>query len=319
MNKVRKIKEQLLQLEQQKMDAEQIIIEAKKEIDEQKKEMSYLYQEFFDKKNKKEFVFYDRFPSLELFGLHIDRVSKLFPLYENGVLNVNELAELIKHFYQFQNGSQYEILTMGATETDGAPVYGGQVFSAIPHIYFIIGNDKTLNPYKEFNGHFINDDKLYNSIYLYTRRKKDLIVIELESGYSTEYNMECLTGNYSDRRNAINYYDYHNKNYNYYNVLANKNVFNYNVQNYVRNKGLYGYNGIKDVMNFNSHIFDTFISKMLISVVIYKRNNNIEELSSEDYNHIFDVLFNEKVDIKNEVKKDISKQLIYVPNSKYQR
>ncbi len=69
-------------------------------------------------------------------------------------------------------------------------------------------------------------------------------------------------------------------------------------------------------MDFDIHPLDTYIANVLISIVIYKRNNDIQELSSDDYNHIFSVLFGEKVNIVEEAQKDIPRKLIYVLNQK---
>ncbi|MDD3453103.1 MAG: hypothetical protein PHN42_02340 [Bacilli bacterium] len=319
MDKIKKIRKQLEELQQQKLEAEKLVNETKKNIKQYELEMAQYYQDFFNSKNNKEFILYDRFPSLEMLKLHIKEISTVFPLYEVGRLDVKELAELIKHFYQFQRGLEYDILTIGTTEYLGSPVYGGQSYSVIPHIYFIIGNNKTLEPFRKYNGQFINEDKIYTSIYL-NARGKNIIAIELENTYeSSKMNIECLTGKCSDNPGMINYYDYQDQCHNSFNVSTSKNIFDYYVQTRVHNNGYYGYKGIKDVLDFVPHISDTFIAKMLISVSIYKRNNNIEKLTSDDYNHIFDILFREKVDIKSQAKKDIPSQLVYVPNANYGR
>lgn len=44
-------------------------------------EISNCYQEFFDRKQNKEFVLYERFPSKEMLQAY---KSRRFPLYENG-------------------------------------------------------------------------------------------------------------------------------------------------------------------------------------------------------------------------------------------
>jgi len=74
--------------------------------------------------------------------------------------------------------------------------------------------------------------------------------------------------------------------------------------------------GINDVLSFYLHPNDTFIAKVLISIIIYKRNNQIIELTSEDYNHIFDVLYKEKVTIKEDVEKDFPRLLEFIPKKR---
>ena len=87
---------ELLELEEQKEKAAKLIIESNQMISQNKLDLAHCYKEFFDRKNKMEFVLYDRFPSSEIFKLHITRTSDRFPMHESGVLDVKELAELIK-------------------------------------------------------------------------------------------------------------------------------------------------------------------------------------------------------------------------------
>lgn len=319
MDKYLRIKQQLKKLKQQKLEAEQLVAITKGSIDKKNLEIAQYYQDFFKNKKNTEFVFYDRFPSAEALKLYVQRISSEFPLYEVGDLNVKELAEIVKHFYQFQRGPEYDILTIGSNEHHGSPVYGGQSWSIRSHMYFIIGDDKTLAPFREYDGKYINEDKVYTSIFL-TARGKDLISIELENGYNLpNIDIECLTGSNRDIPKKINYFNYEENDNSYCDFSKSKNIFEYQLSNRVGQTGRYGYNGIKDVLDFAPHISDTFIAKMLISICIYKQNNNIEELTNEDYNHIFDVLYKEKVDIIGQADKDIPKKLIYVPNSKYQK
>ncbi|MDD4188015.1 MAG: hypothetical protein PHX04_04565 [Bacilli bacterium] len=314
LSKTAKIKRTILQLETLKLEAEKLIIETAEEIKQKNQELAQCYQDFYQSKTKTEFVLYDKFPSADILELYVRNISDKFPLYNDGNLNVKEVAELIKHCYQFQKDSEYDVLTIGVNELEGSPVYGGLSWSVNPHLYFMIGNNKTLAPYQEYNGQYVNEDKLYSQIYLNAQRK-DLISIELDSGYLfPKIDIECLTGNKEDIPGKINYYNSEARDYRHYDFGKLKNIFDYNLRNKVGQKGRYGYNGIKDVLDFRVHVSDTFLAKILISVCIYKRNNGISELSSEDYNHIFDVLYGEKVDIKGQSEIDIPKKLIYVPN-----
>ena len=53
----------------------------------------------------------------------------------------------------------------------GEPVYGDKVYLMKPHLYFMIGNQKTLSPYSEFNGQYVNHDSLHTDIYLNAKGK----------------------------------------------------------------------------------------------------------------------------------------------------
>lgn len=285
--------------------------QAKKLIDEmggqyylKYQEIAKAYQDFYARKTNKEFVLYNDFPKLDALRIYLSE-RNLFPLYEYGLLNVKELVEIIKHLYQFKSGNEYDILTMGAVERMGES-----------HLYFMVGNNKTLEPYREYNGKFVNSYNLFNDI---NDRKKNLIIIDTDHDYRNLVNIECLTGDISDEPGLLNYFNEYERRYMPFGISNNKQIFSRNLRSSLNYSGGYKMKGIKDVMDFNIHPFDTYIAKVLISIVIYIRNNNIQELSNDDYNHIFGVLFGEKVDIVEDAKKDIPRQLIYVPNKKTNR
>lgn len=259
-------------------------------------------------------MLYNYFPSLAALESYLYRTSDNFPLHEYGTLNIKELAEIIKYLYQFKTGKEYQIFTMGAIELDGESVYGGQVFSSKPHLYLMIGNDKTLEPYREYNGKFVNSNKAYLNIYF--AKGQNIINIKADRDYHNSMGIECLTGHIFDKPGLLNYYNECDQQYSTFEASERKQIFSSNLRSSLNYSGGYKMKGIKDVMNFNIHPFDTYIAKALISIIIYKKNNNIQELSSEDYNHIFDVLFGEKVDIVGDSKVDIPKRLIYIPNEK---
>jgi len=319
MDKVSKLQKQLDELVELKDEYEDLVMLAEQNIFKTEMEIAQSYQDFFTNKRNTEFVLYDKFPGLEALKLYISKISTEFPLYEVGSLNAKELAELIKHFYQFKRGAEYDILTIGATELYEEPIYvcGRKSLLVEPHMCFIIGNDKTLAPFREYDGQFFNEHKVYNSIFL-NARKKDLISIELDMGWNLpKIDIECLTGSYEDKSNQINFFDYEKNCYTSLEVDKFKDIYNFKLENVPYKKGCVGYQGIQDILDFNINILDSFIAKMLISITIYKQNNNIQELTSEDYNHIFDVLYGEKVDIIGQADKDIPKKLVYVPNEKH--
>lgn len=69
------------------------------------------------------------------------------------------------------------------------------------------------------------------------------------------------------------------------------------------------YKGIQDLFSFYINEKDSFIANILVSICIYKYNNNIKELTSDNYNQIFENLYGEKVDIIGDAKKDIPRTL----------
>lgn len=315
MNKINRLNKEIESLEQQKEQARKFIEEADRKVNLKYDEIAKAYQAFYEKKRNKEFVLYENFPSLEAFKIYLSKISYQFPLYDDGTLNIKELASMIKHLYQLKTGEDYSIVTIGTVERDGKPVYGDQVFSSNPHLHFMIGNEKTLKPYQEYNGTFVNSNKLYGSIYLYARGQ-NMISMEADRDYSNSMNIECLTGNMHDQPGLLNYYDEYCDRYKVFRTSLKKQIFSPYIRSSLNYSGGYKMKGIKDVFDFRIHPFDSYIAKVLISTIIYKRNNGIEELSNDDYQHIFDVLFGEKVDIVGDSEKEIPKQLIYVPNKK---
>lgn len=296
-------------LEQKKKDLELQIEQNNLQYRSNIENIAQAYQNFYDKKTNKEFVLYERYPSIESLKLYLREISWRFPLYDFGVLNVKELVEIIKHIYQFKTGKEFEILTIGATEKHGI-VFN---YSMQPHVYFLVGTEKSLGSFKKYNGMYVNSDRFYRDIYLYTYMfgyGKNLINIEIDSDHGNSLGIECLTGSLFDKKGKINYSDDQGTFYDTFDGSINKQIFSGNIISKLDDSD---FKGIKDVLDFDVHPFDTYIAKILISIVIYKRNNQIQQLTEKDYNHIFDVLFGEKVTILEDVEKDIPRQLIYVP------
>lgn len=315
MDKFTTLTKEIDYLKKQQEEAKNLIKKLEHQCNLKYGEIAKAYQDFYTRKTNKEFVLYNDFPNLDALEIYLYKISSKFPLHEYGTLNVKELAESIKYLYQFKTGKEYQIFTMGAVELEGKPVYGGQVFSSKPHLYLMIGNNKTLEPYSKYNRKFVNSNKLYLDIYLHAKGQ-NIINIEADRDYHNSIGIECSTGHIFDKPGLLNYYDECYQQYMTLETSEKKQIFSTNLRSSLNFSGGYKKKGIKDVMDFNIHPSDTYIAKVLISIIIYKRNNNIQELSNEDYNHIFDVLFGEKVDIVGGAKVDIPKQLIYIPNEK---
>ena len=313
MDKISRLSREIRQLEKSKKKLEELLKRSEKQQEVDRKEIAKAYEDFYNNKTNTEFVLYDRYPSIEALKLYLQYISDRFPLYDFGKLNVKELAEIVKHIYQFKTGKEFDIVTVGSVECHGTPVYGGQAFSMKPHLHFIVGNDKTLEPFREYQGLFVNSDELYTTIDL-RAKGKDLVNIEVNQDYRTPLGIECLTGSLWDEKGTINYSGDCGSYYETFDASLYKQIFS----SYIRsNLGFYSkQKGIKDVMSFPLHPYDGDIAKILISIVIYKRNNQIENLTEEDYNHIFDVLYKEKVDIIGASERDIPRTLTYVPNKK---
>ena len=270
------------------------------------------YRNFFINKNNKKFVLIDSYPSIEALDIYITR-SKLFPLHFDAELSVTELSEIIKYLYQFKRQKEYQILTIGATERVCESEYIGKFYTAQPHLFFLIGNDKTLAPFNEYNGKYSNVEYAYKEIFS-KAKGKDLIGIEADRTwdlFGNRLDIDCYTQTQFDSKEpAINYYDFEAGRYRTFMLSSTKNIFSTDIK---RNLACSKRTGIRDVFDFKIDYDDTFIAKVLISIIIYKRNNCIKELGVEDYNHIFKVLFNEEANILDDIEKDIPKHLVYKP------
>ncbi len=134
MDKISRLRKESIALEQEKKRLELMIERNNLLYRSNQKNIASAYQEFYIKKANQEFVLYDKYPNVEALKLYLREISSCFPLYDYGTLNVKELAEIIKHVYQFKTGKEFQILTIGATENYATPVYGSQTFSLRPHV-----------------------------------------------------------------------------------------------------------------------------------------------------------------------------------------
>lgn len=106
------------------------------------------YENFFTKQQNNDFVLYKDFPPFEALQIYMNSEDS-FPLYKNGVFKVKELAEIIKQCYQYERQQEYKIITLGTIDADCYDCVS-------PHLYFLIGNTKTLHPFYEYDKQFIN-------------------------------------------------------------------------------------------------------------------------------------------------------------------
>lgn len=317
MDKFLKLKEEREKLEQRKREEETLLQKCEEDIANKNKEIAQYYADFFMKKSYQDFKLYTDFPSKEALQMYFNHYDT-FPLKYEGVFNAQELAEMIKQFYSYQKQQEYQIFTIGINEEKSYKEHGFVFSDLVPHLYHLIGNEKKLAPFKEYNGQFINNENK-SSFWsdLEYIRENNLISIPTTRLYDLEnsFPMECLTSSEYDKKERINYYDYIRKSPERCLFSKNIELFANNLRYRASQTGLYGYNGIKDLFSFRIHRNDTFIASILLSICIYKYNNGIKELTSEDYNHIFETLYGEEVDIIKEAEKDIPRSLKYVPSN----
>ncbi len=303
MDKITNLIKEIEKLERQKKEAKRLMNDADIQSGRKRLEVAKAYKEFYTSKTNEEFVLYESYPSVSALKMYLDRMGQ-FPLYEYGSLNVKELAEIIKQLYQFMTGKEYDILTIGALERS----YDNTWYYGRSHLYFMIGNDATLEPYQEYNGKFIGLQNL--GIQMRHQKRQNIINIDANVG-STQDSLDIEIDDKEEYQKYLRNYMYRDVKFS-----SNKQIFSDSIQTNLSYYHRYKAKGIKDVMDFSIHPNDSYIAKVLISIVIYKRNNHIEELSDDDYNHIFGVLFGEKVNIKEDANNDIARKLIFAPSKR---
>ena len=113
MDKISRLSREIRQLEKSKKKLEELLKRSEKQQEVDRKEIAKAYEDFYNNKTNTEFVLYDRYPSVEALKLYLQYISDRLPLYGFGKLNVKELAEIVKHIYQFKTGKERdgEILT----------------------------------------------------------------------------------------------------------------------------------------------------------------------------------------------------------------
>jgi hypothetical protein len=314
MSKELKLKNEINALKTRNQELKELLAKQELDINEKESELVSRYKNFFNMKKSKGFVLYERYPGKYTIELYNHKISHMHPMQSHGNFNIKELAIIIKLMYQFEKQDEYSILTIGKNHQKANRVNDRLEFEIIPELFFIIGNNNSLSPYKEFNGLYLGEEEIFEFERSFFP-KKDLIAISADSCSfkNASLDIKCLTGNITDIKDRINYYDYIYRNYNSCIFDIHKNIYAY------LNQDVNNYNSVKDILNFKMHLHDSFISKILISISIYKKNNNKAELSNDDYSHIFDVLYGEKVDIHEQVEKNISKELKYVPNKHFNK
>lgn len=270
------------------------------------------YEEFYLSKTNPEFILYKKYPDPKLLEKYMCQKGVFF-LSEYGEFNILKLAELIKYLYQFKTDEEYKIYTIGTLE-DKTVLDGDYIYhESIPHLHFVIGNKKINKELEEYNGLFINSKKAFYHLLL-EFKGKNIISIDADSFKGKSINIECLTG-VNNNETKINYFSPCDNLYMSTDFDLEKQIFSANILSklkYAKNE--YHINGMHNIFDFDIHLTNTFIANVLLSICIYKKNNDKQDLTNEDYNYIFNNLYNSNIDIESDISKDIPTSLTYVPH-----
>lgn len=268
------------------------------------------YTQFFLEKDSKKFVLYHEFPSLgEILDYYFQKSFLAeHPIQEYGRFDIRELAELIKYLYSFYYQEEYRILTFGYLEKSMYQVNEG-VFSQLkPNLCFLIGNDRSLEQYDSYRNLFLETEQKFN----FLKKKKSLICLKPYVGTIRDTLGITCKGMDMDPMNGIGYYDVLTEEYKFSKYLSSFSLF---CDSFYQK--LEDYSGIWDTLSFGIHEQDRFLADALISIAIFKKNQEKVILSNEDYQYLFYEMFRDnRVNIKKAIEKEIPKTLKYVPSNK---
>lgn len=278
-----------------------------KMYEELRNERDCAFRELYNDKTNTEFHMLESYRDIKNLRYYLQRENSKFSLSDFGIFDACELAEIIKYIYQFEQGGKYSILTLGADSMDGEPTNSEKKFASNPHVYFLIGNDDTLKLFLNSAGKFYNDNYLYNKLYM-DAPSGCFSSIELKHNPNNTMKINCLTGSDFDEEGMINYFDTATQSYANFGIDKYKQIF---LDTVIRKMNTKKSLGISPILDFDTPYR---VINILVSIVIYKRNKGIKNLTEEDYNYIFDILYGKQVHIKEDIEKDIKRELIYVPN-----
>ena len=268
------------------------------------------YTQFFLEKDSKKFVLYHEFPSLgEILDYYFQKSFLAeHPIQEYGRFDIRELAELIKYLYSFYYQEEYRILTFGYLEKSMYQVNEGIFPQIKSNLCFLIGNDRSLESYDSYRNLFLGSEQKFD----FSKKKKSLICLKPTLGTIRDTLGITCKGIDMASMNGIGYYDVLSEEYKFSKYLSSFSLFCDSFYQKLEN-----YSGIWDTFSFGIHEQDRFLSDALISIAIFKKNQEKLTLSNEDYQYLFYEMFRDnRVNIKKAMEKEIPKTLKYVPRSR---
>lgn len=303
MTKIEKIN-----LEIKKLQKEKISMMREYDIAIKNKEMEKktLYPNYFASFQKKDFVFVENFPDLEVLKAYYSSPysdNSFHPIWEYGYFNIKELIEIIRLIYSLQNQKEYQILTVGYLKKEKIKE---QLVTRKPYLQFTVGEQEQLKPYQLYQNCFIADD------YVPIEYVKKANQISLFPKYALDdtLKIQCNCPKFLRNDPGINYCDW----------IEDEEIqcsVQYSDQINIFDKRVYqkfaNYEGMNDTISFPIDKDDTFLAEILIGIAIYKKNRKVHDLTNDDYRYIFQKIFREySVDVAKGVEKNIPKTLKYV-------
>lgn len=266
------------------------------------------YSSFFLGKDFNKMVLYDQFPKLDDI---IDYYSSKgwnaeHPLKEYGKFDIRELMIVIQYLYSFYQNEEYQSMVFGYLEKQSYKVAEGVFEELKPNLYFVVGNEKSLEEYQDYQNCFLEESHGFD----FQRKNLHLIGIRAQEGTIKDQlgirsEIEYQSGN------GFCYYDCLREEYQTLKYLSQVNIFDDYFYKKIRN-----YSGIEDTLSFSIHHEDDFIAKALISIAIFKKNHQKVHLTVEDYKYIFYEMFQDRsIHVEKEIERKVPKTLKYVPRN----
>ncbi len=306
------------QQKEEYLKAQQRYLEYQRKIQYKTQQLEELMRPAQKIKRAVPFQLYKDAPTLKTLLAFEMRGWRSIPYYSGGNFDVKELAEMIKQIYQFEKNEEYEILVMGLLDQQieikhKDILHKEEKIVVVPKLYVLVGKKKLISRFEEFNGHFITSNQFASirSI-VENAHGKDLVILSINKTekLNEALDLECVTGSIEDKQGYMNYFDsVENMHcsclFNKYQqiIISDLSQLKINGRHHFR------YN--KDLLNFEVYQDDRFIGDILTSICIYKKSNKLWNLTSDDYNHIFETLYKKSVDIINLAQRDFPKSLEY--------
>ncbi len=238
------------------------------------------YEKFFLDKNSKDFVLYNRFPSMSCYNTYMEDMGS-FPLKSYGVFDIILLSSFISNVYGFEKNVSCDAYFFGCLKREK--------YDLEPHVFLALGSERALLPLSKLNGYFVEKGIRYDDV-LALAKAKNLVMFDIPLDSQNKLKAECLGDTFFP--GYLYYYD-----------GSVNDTFRFGLND--KMQIFRNYHGscssLSDIFSLSIHKQDSFLAKILLSTVIYKKNNDLVSLDYEDYAKIIYALYGKDMELLDDV------------------
>lgn len=255
-----------------------------------------------------EFQSIENFPTTEVIRSYLQygnpNICDDILLYEYGWFDIKELAAIIKVLYSLKKQQEYKLITLANLED---VYYGTEDVDkrTIPYVNFLIGPNKRMKYLEKYNGTYLDISYINNSFLDDFNKERHLNLVRIkQKGMFVNSSLE--------RRCVSNYFKFYDedKMNSGLSFSSKYNIFDKYFGDVIRRLNSEYRRNIGGLFSFSIDFQDNFIAKVLMSIVIYKKKVNKQNLDNEDYKYIFYELFRENIDLDSIIEREIPKSLV---------